>query len=1076
MKKIFTLFLGAFFALSASAAIYVSVPGIDFQQGFTTGGYYWQFYGEDVSYSVSVVYSAAEEKLEGTYDVADLDGEYTELVDKYVHHTITFESGTVEVTDEGDKYHVHCEIVGRDIQAESQNDYVIDIYYAKESSPATEPTDQDIANEVITLIDNIGNVVYTNACKRNIDAAREAYDALTGEQKELVSNYSTLTGAEAAYEAMTRAGNTIEWGESLLRGRSFSTANATTPLYVNNDNPFNYNMRLILYKGNWNGDESVWAANGGSDLQSVYMRLDNLDSSLIQIDMYYTYSVDIEYDPDDPWVYDEWTDNGDRLTWKGNQTSVYYHGNIRGLSRIVFTVFEKEVPAEVKNVINLIDAIGEVSYTDESKQKIDAAREAYDALTDEQKALVSNYSTLTDAETAYEALWGKHVLIDGLYYDLDRESQSARAAKYSVDGTYPSLPQLHLPDTVSFENEKYAVTSIAPLAFGFIGDLQEVVLPEGIDSIDNRAFALDSNLVTVTLPSTVKKIDYMGFYKCKSLQTLTCNALTPPTLGVNVFYEVDQPNATLYVPVSAVDAYKAADQWKEFGTITYHIPEEVAGVIDLIDAIGEVAYTDECKQKIDAAREAYDALTDEQKALVSNYSTLTDAEAAYANMKADHDAADAVIDLIDAIGEVSYSDASKDKIDAARKAYDALTDDQKALVTNYDVLIAAEERYAFLIPIELTVAGAEVQLAKFADGKTDAVVTKQGVLNGVAEGDSVTLTTTAAFSDAAAGEHKTITVNYAIKVVLAEKNYVLKAESATYSTEGAILEPMAADDEAQPETEEATVQNGIEVDGYGYCDGSSYSLKYHLKSGNPDQYKIDFADARFTNVAWTNLTTAGADGTIDIEVPVDIPTGDYTMNVTFRDSRYTFIESKPFTATIHVNLPETYVVVLFDNVMAVVDTCQCLTDIQWYHRNNSSEAWTPIDGATGYFYRQEGGLTGEYFIHAKVNGVDTYTCPQTDVKTLYGNQAQKAQVRISPNPVVSTAELTIEGADTFDHTGSPQASAVGCQHTLRIVNANGWEVELRRFEGNTTTIDMSACQVGNYMISVDGIVVNVIKK
>jgi hypothetical protein len=445
-------------------------------------------------------------------------------------------------------------------------------------------------------------------------------------------------------------------------------------------------------------------------------------------------------------------------------------------------------------------------------------------------------------------------------------------------------------------------------------------------------------------------------------------------------------------------------------------------------------------------------------------------------MKADHTAANAVIDLIDAIGEVSYSDASKDKIDAARKAYDALTDDQKALVTNYDVLIAAEERYAFLIPIELTVTGVEVQLAKFADGKTDAVVTKQGVLNGVAEGDSVTLTTTAAFSDAAAGEHKTITVNYAIKVVLAEKNYVLKAESATYSTEGAILEPMAADDEAQPETEEATVQNGIEVDGYGYCDGSSYSLKYHLKSGNPDQYKIDFADARFTNVAWTNLTTAGADGTIDIEVPVDIPTGDYTMNVTFRDSRYTFIESKPFTATIHVNLPETYVVVLFDNVMAVVDTCQCLTDIQWYHRNNSSEAWTPIDGATGYFYRQEGGLTGEYFIHAKVNGVDTYTCPQTDVKTLYGNQAQKAQVRISPNPVVSTAELTIEGADTFDHTGSPQASAVGCQHTLRIVNANGWEVEQRRFEGNTTTIDMSACQVGNYMISVDGIVVNVIKK
>ena len=95
--------------------------------------------------------------------------------------------------------------------------------------------------------------------------------------------------------------------------------------------------------------------------------------------------------------------------------------------------------------------------------------------------------------------------------------------------------------------------------------------------------------------------------------------------------------------------------------------------------------------------------------------------------------------------------------------------------------------------------------------------------------------------------------------------------------------------------------------------------------------------------------------------------------------------------------------------------------------------------------------------------MDTYTCPQTDVKTLYGNKAQKAQVRISPNPVVNTAVVTIEGADTFGHD-------------LRIVNTNGWEVENRSFEGNTTTIDMSACQVGNYMISVDGIVVNVIKQ
>ena len=56
----------------------------------------------------------------------------------------------------------------------------------------------------------------------------------------------------------------------------------------------------------------------------------------------------------------------------------------------------------------------------------------------------------------------------------------------------------------------------------------------------------------------------------------------------------------------------------------------------------------------------------------------------------DEAAAKAVVDLIDAIGAVTPE--SKAAIEAARAAYDALTDAQKALVSNYDVLLAAEAR------------------------------------------------------------------------------------------------------------------------------------------------------------------------------------------------------------------------------------------------------------------------------------------------------------------------------------------------------------------------------------------------
>lgn len=118
-------------------------------------------------------------------------------------------------------------------------------------------------------------------------------------------------------------------------------------------------------------------------------------------------------------------------------------------------------------------------------------------------------------------------------------------------------------------------------------------------------------------------------------------------------------------------------------------------VEDLIDAIGEV--TLESKAKIDAARAAYDALTDEQKALVGNLQTLTDAEKTYKDLaaKADQDvvdqkAAKGAQDLIDEIGKVTLN--SEKAIKAARAAYDALTDTQKALVKNLATLEDAEKQ------------------------------------------------------------------------------------------------------------------------------------------------------------------------------------------------------------------------------------------------------------------------------------------------------------------------------------------------------------------------------------------------
>ena len=75
---------------------------------------------------------------------------------------------------------------------------------------------------------------------------------------------------------------------------------------------------------------------------------------------------------------------------------------------------------------------------------------------------------------------------------------------------------------------------------------------------------------------------------------------------------------------------------------------------------------------------------------------LVAAETRYDALKYDYGKADDVMQYIRNIGEVTFTDDSKALIDAAREAYDALTDDQKVLVTIYQVLLDAEARYAEL--------------------------------------------------------------------------------------------------------------------------------------------------------------------------------------------------------------------------------------------------------------------------------------------------------------------------------------------------------------------------------------------
>ena len=299
------------------------------------------------------------------------------------------------------------------------------------------------------------------------------------------------------------------------------------------------------------------------------------------------------------------------------------------------------------SVISLIDAIGEVTL--EKKDAIDAARNGYDALTDGQKALIDEETLkkLTDAEDAYDALKANQVvaLIDAIgEVTLDKEDEIS-AARSGYDAL--NAAQKALIDTETYKKLTNAESALTTMKADKAAADDVVTLIDAIGEV------------------TLEKKDAIDAART------AYDALTDAQKSL-----IDA--ATLKKLTDAEDAYDAL---------------KANQIVVLIEAIGEVTLDKE--DEITAARKGYDALTDGQKALIDaeTYKKLTDAETELASIKADHAAANNVIGLINAIGEVTLE--KKDAIDAARTAYDALTDEQKALIDAVTLkkLTDAEDAY-----------------------------------------------------------------------------------------------------------------------------------------------------------------------------------------------------------------------------------------------------------------------------------------------------------------------------------------------------------------------------------------------
>lgn len=335
----------------------------------------------------------------------------------------------------------------------------------------------------------------------------------------------------------------------------------------------------------------------------------------------------------------------------------------------VLKVVNAQVDDGSAYVMGLIDkyCIKVESYNYKSMESgLSITRAAYDALSEDSQKNVTNYQKLLDAEAGVASfkktadLSVKIAALPSVYRATLEDVEQIK----SVQEIYESLTQE--------EKDRLTVNEYNKL----------MALIEKIDGLNQAA--ADKVIADI---AAIGPIDEITLESAEQIQKARAGY---DALNKYAQYIVECAEPVSYYTL--VEAEARLKELQEAAAEQERIDRAAAAAVDsLIDEIGDV--TLESKQAIETARAAYDNLTPTQKTYVTKLNTLTAAETAYKAL-VDQKAADDVMEKINEIGEVTLD--SKTAIEAARVAYDALTNDQKTLVENYDVLTAAEAELARL--------------------------------------------------------------------------------------------------------------------------------------------------------------------------------------------------------------------------------------------------------------------------------------------------------------------------------------------------------------------------------------------
>jgi len=95
-------------------------------------------------------------------------------------------------------------------------------------------------------------------------------------------------------------------------------------------------------------------------------------------------------------------------------------------------------------------------------------------------------------------------------------------------------------------------------------NMTTIRLGEGVERIEPFGFQTCTGLLNFTFGSTLQSIGAEAFSDCSNVTTIISHATTPPICGDQALEDLNELECTISVPASSLEAYQAADGWKEF--------------------------------------------------------------------------------------------------------------------------------------------------------------------------------------------------------------------------------------------------------------------------------------------------------------------------------------------------------------------------------------------------------------------------------------------------------------------------------------------------------------------------------